>query len=264
MKIEELFLNENEKPLDNYITDGGFCGIFRTIGCVGDSLSSGEMESLDENGENGYHDYFDYSWGQYIARNIGSKVYNFSRGGMTAEEYCQSFADANNFWSPKYECQAYIIALGVNEVNQNKEMGEIEDIDLKDWHNNKKTFAGYYGQIIQRLKEIQPKAKFFLMTIPNDDDLEKTDAHNKQQELLYQMADIFDYTYVLDFRKYAPKYVGDFREKFFLGGHMNAAGYLLTAHMVESYIDYIIRHNMEDFKQIAFVGTAFHNSGEKW
>ena len=263
MNINDLFL-KNEKPLDNYITDGGFCGIFRTIGCIGDNLSSGEMESRTEEGIPGWHDYYEYSWGQYIARNVGSKVYNFSRGGMTGEEYCEKFAAANNFWSPKFECQAYIIALGVNEILQKKELGCIKDIDVGDWNNNKKTFAGYYGQIIQRLKEIQPKAKFFLMTIPDDIDKEREEEQNKHQKLLYQMADIFDNTYVLDFRKYAPKYDAEFKKNFYLGGHLNASGYLLTAHMVESYIDYIIRHNMEDFKQIAFVGSEFYNCNEKW
>lgn len=45
---------------------------------------------------------------------------------------------------------------------------------------------------------------------------------------------------------------------------MNAAGYRLTALMVESYIDYIIRNNPEDFKQIGFVGTPVHNANAKW
>ena len=85
MDVYDLFKNENEKPLENLKYDGGFCGIFRKIGCVGDSLSSGEMESLNDKDEKGYHDYYEYSWGQYIARNIGSTVYNFSKGGMTAE-----------------------------------------------------------------------------------------------------------------------------------------------------------------------------------
>ncbi|MBE6793009.1 MAG: SGNH/GDSL hydrolase family protein, partial [Ruminococcaceae bacterium] len=35
-----------KNPLDTLVSDGGFCGIFRTIGCIGDSLSSGELESL--------------------------------------------------------------------------------------------------------------------------------------------------------------------------------------------------------------------------
>ena len=35
--------DEKEKPLDTLVKDGGFCGIFRRIGCVGDSLSSENM-----------------------------------------------------------------------------------------------------------------------------------------------------------------------------------------------------------------------------
>ena len=90
MDITRYIKNEGEKPLDRVISDGGFCCVFRTLACVGDSLSSGELESLNEEGKKGYHDYFEYSWGQYIAREAGCKVYNFSRGGMTTMEYCES------------------------------------------------------------------------------------------------------------------------------------------------------------------------------
>ena len=48
--IQEMLGGENEKPLDRLVTDGGFCGILRTIGCVGDSLSSGEFEARNEEG----------------------------------------------------------------------------------------------------------------------------------------------------------------------------------------------------------------------
>ncbi|MBQ8323477.1 MAG: hypothetical protein IJX91_05875 [Clostridia bacterium] len=43
---EYMRVDENEKPLDRNVTDGGFCAIFRTIACIGDSLSSGELESV--------------------------------------------------------------------------------------------------------------------------------------------------------------------------------------------------------------------------
>ena len=109
---------KNEKPLDNLVSDGGFCGIFRTICCIGDSLSSGEFEFYDEEGNRRYCDMYDYSWGQFMARAIGSKVYNFSRAGMTAKEYVESFAKQNDYWNPKFACQAYIIALGANDVNR--------------------------------------------------------------------------------------------------------------------------------------------------
>ena len=116
MNIQDYInVPDHEQPLDNIVTDGGFCSIFRTIGCIGDSLSSGEFESKNEEGKVDYHDYFEYSWGQYIARSAGCTVYNFSRGGMTASEYWNSFAEANDYWNPDKLCQAYIIALGVND-----------------------------------------------------------------------------------------------------------------------------------------------------
>ena len=43
MNINDFYIAEKEKPLDRILNDGGFCGIFRTIACIGDSLSSGEF-----------------------------------------------------------------------------------------------------------------------------------------------------------------------------------------------------------------------------
>ena len=266
MNLDNIFKIDGEKPLDNIVADGGYCGILRDVCCIGDSLSSGEMQSTKQDGSYGYHDYFEYSWGQFMARDAGLNVYNFSRGGMTAKDYCESFGAENNFWSPKYACRAYIIALGVNDVTSlGKDLGDVSDADLSDWRNNKKTFAGYYMQIMQRIKEIQPKARIFLMTCPKgDEDNNRSEAYDIHQELLYKIADLFEFTYVIDFRKYAPVYDKAFKDKFFLSGHLNAAGYRLTAKMTESYIDYIIRHNMEDFSQIAFVGTEYHSTEAKW
>ncbi|MBQ6019138.1 MAG: SGNH/GDSL hydrolase family protein [Clostridia bacterium] len=257
------FEDENEKPLERIVPDGGLCKIFRTVGCVGDSLASGEFESKDAAGEKGYHDMFEYSWGQFMARDCGFKAYNFSRGGMTAREYMESFAEANGFWSADKVCQAYILALGVNDiVNVHQPVGGIGDIDLGDWrNNNKETFAGYYAAIVQRLKENQPKARFFFVTMPRDENGSRSPEHTA---LLYKLTEIFEYSYVIDLDGYAPVYDAEFRKYFFLGGHMNAAGYAFTAKMFESYIDWIIRRSPEDFMQIGFVGTEFHNSEYKW
>lgn len=259
MNIELMLGSQNEKPLENLAVNGGYTSIFRRIGVVGDSLSSGEFESLDENGNKGYHDYFEYSWGQYLARMCGSKCYNFSRGGMTAKEYCESFADNMRFWDPQFACQCYIIALGVNDIhNMGMEIGSTEDICSEDCSKNAETFIGYYAQIIQRLKKIQPKAKFFLMTIPSEKGRRDEAKNIAHRDSIYAMADYFDNTYVVDLYEYAPVYDEEFKKKFFLGGHMNPMGYVFTAHMVASYIDWIIRNNFEDFKEVAFIGTDLH------
>ena len=258
MDLNAFLFQEGEKPLDKIPADGGFCGIFRTIGCIGDSLSSGEFESLTEQGRI-YYDAYPYSWGQFLARMTGSKAYNFSRGGMTAEEYCESFAEANGFWDADKKCECYIIAMGANDVTRHgADLGSVADIDLQDWHNNQKTFMGYYGQIIQRMKEIQPQAKFFLMTMPDGEEQEpRRHAMDVHAQRIYDLAELFENTYVLDFRKYAPVYDDTFKENFYLLGHMNPAGYLLTARMVGAYIDYYVRKFPKDFARVGFIGTQY-------
>ena len=68
---------------------------------------------------------------------------------------------------------------------------------------------------------------------------------------------------MLDFRKYAPVYDKEIDDKYRMGGHLNAAGYLLTVRVVESYIDYIIRANYKDFAQVGFICTGFYNKNER-
>ena len=266
MDIKKFMAQEDEKPLDNIVSNGGFTAVFRTIGCIGDSLSSGELESL-ELGFKGYHDYFEYSWGQFIARDAGCKVYNFSRGGMTARQYVESFADEKGFWNPDIRCQAYIMALGVNDVTEilsgQYEMGSAEDINTENYALNKRTFAGLYGAVISKYKEIQPHAKFFLMTMPRGgENEERTALYDKHSELIHDIASKFSNCFVIDLRKYAPVYDDAFRKTFFTGGHMNVMGYRLTATMVESYIDYIIRHYAEKFNQSGFIGKLHCCYGE--
>ena len=261
--LQYLSVGENEKPLDRIVTDGGFCAIFRTIACIGDSLASGEFEAIGKDGNKSYHDTMEYSWGQFIGRSCGSKVYNFSRGGMTAKEYVESFADEYGLWDKDKLAQAYIIALGVNDMFGLKmELGKVSDVDLDDYRNNAKTFAGYYAQIIQRIKELQPRARIFLVSMPSENNAEdeKRKAH---RDLLEEFTAVFKKTYLLDLFTYSPVQGEDFRKTFW-HGHMTPAGYLLSARMIESYIDYIIRKNPEEFKQVSFIGTDLYYSEEKF
>ena len=262
MDINEFIgVKDGEKPLDRLVTDGGFCAIFRTVVCIGDSLSSGEFESKNADGSKGYHDLFEYSWGQFLGRSCGSKVYNFSRGGMTAKEYIEGFADANGFWDKDKLAQAYIIALGVNDLlNRNQEIGGIGDINLSDYTKNAGTFAGYYGQIIQRIKVLQPRAKIFLVSMPKSGNVQD-EKRREHRDLLKEFTELFSNTYLIDLYEYSPVQDEKFREVFW-EGHMTPTGYVLTAKMVESYIDYIIRKNPQDFKQVGFIGTDLYYTPE--
>ncbi len=253
---------ENEKPLEHLVSDGGYTSIFRTIACVGDSLSSGEFETFNpETGERHYYDLFEYSWGQFIARMAGTTVYNFSRGGMTASEYCDSYAEAMGWWNPDLRAQAYIIALGVNDlIGARQPLGEMADIH-DDPEENARTFTGLYARVIQRYKKIAPDAKFFLVTAPHsesydgpagDERVAISDAHAAR---LHELAAYFSNTYVIDLRAYAPVHDAAYIDRFYLHGHLNPMGYRLTAEQIASYIDYIIRRNPADFMNVGFINT---------
>lgn len=252
MDIKEFF-NESEKPLEHLVSDGGFTKIFRTIGCIGDSLSSGEFESCDKDGKKGYHDMYEYSWGQFIARTCGSTVYNFSRGGMCSDWFMTD-APKWGWFDYAKRAQAYIFALGVNDL-----YGKKLPVGTPDDRIDDNTFAGWYIEIIRRYKEIQPQAKFFLMTMVHTGDKDTDAVADAHAELLYKIAEKFDNTYVIDLCKYGPVYDDFFKSKFYLHGHLNPMGYELTARMVMSYIDYIIRHNMSDFKRTGLIGTGIED-----
>ena len=114
------------------------------------------------------------------------------------------------------------------------------------------------------MEKIQPRAKFFLMTMADDGKNETNrELKTEHRRYLYDLSEKFDNTYVIDLMEYAPTYDEKFREQFFMQGHMNPMGYLLTAKMVISYIDYIIRHNMKDFYEVGFIGTDLHCKKER-
>lgn len=250
MDIKDFLIAEGEKPLDRMPTDGGFMSIFRTVACVGDSLSSGEFQVKNPLGDYVYTDQFAYSWGQYIARMSGVKVYNFSRGGMSAREFMTGWAKENGCFDEEKRAQAYFIALGVNDlVNQNQEIGSIADIHLEDETQNAPTYYGYMGQIIQTYRKIAPDSKIFLVGMPFEPHKERFVTCAKQQrEVLYALAELFENTYVLDLFEYAPPFDEEFHKTFFLHGHMAPTGYYVFAKIIASYVDYLVRKNPKDFK----------------
>lgn len=261
-------------PLEHLVSDGGFCAIFRSFGCIGDSLASGEHESLRD-GQKGYHDYYEYSWGQYIARACGARTQNFSVGGLTAKGFLEKMSQGDPrfaLYQPDKRCQAYIVALGCNDITamqQGKlEMGDISDVHPLALSENAPTFAGYMGAILSHIKAVEPKARIFLLTMPKrpDDDPQRAPLREQHAQLMHQLAALFEFTYVIDLRKYAPVHDPAFRSAYYLGGHLNAMGYLLTAKQLMSYIDYIIRTHPEDFAQTAFIGRGgdLHNESQKW
>ena len=200
------------------------------------------------------------SWPAVLERITGTKYNNYSRGGMTAREYVQSWADTNGFWQWN---QAYIIALGNNDSFVfGHPLGSVKDVNADCPQDNGDTFLGNMGKIVSKLKTIEPNARIFVVTPQLRGEACDNDIRYIASELA-KLCDMFEFTYLLDMTAHAPVYDAEMRKSFGLGFHPNPMGYYAYALTVGNYIDYIIRSNPQEFATIPFVGTLLKNKDYK-
>ena len=246
---------EDEKPLDVIDKTGGYFSIFHDFGVISDSLGVGNMEGVNEKtGEYVYQDFFEYSWGKSIERATGCTYHRFGRGG-------QHLHDNNWFdeWKEKIvnnPVQCYLINIGFNDFNwlnaDSSRYGTINDIKT-DYTQNPNTFYGQYGKMIQLIKSVQPKARVFLCNM----EWNNTDNSNINS-VIADISNYFDRCYLIDLHTYAHEPTWNVPNVFKTGQyHKNTLGYQLTAWNIMSYVDYIIRHNMEEFIDVQFIGTDY-------
>lgn len=258
-----------DNPLEHIIRDMGYGSIIHKWGIIGDSLSSGEMDIYVDGVHNRYVDYYEYSWGQRFAKMISAECYNFSNGGQTTYGWLRGGLDlvhnetyeggtGGGGWSyaklPENHKQGYIIALGVNDKSQSYPVGSTTtDIGVynsqTDTDTNANSMVGYYAGIIQRVKSIQPMAKIFCVTPLGAGYAEISQAI---RDIVKYYNDIYaGDIYLIDLDKYYPiSWAG----QYLLNSHGSAMGYQYCAYAINTYIDWIIRNNGEEFKKAALIG----------
>ena len=247
------YLENDDVPLRDTSIIGGLCSVFKKIGVIGDSLSSGCLESRDANNNVIGTDHYEYSWIQYIAKMCGNTAYNFSVGGLKA----------NTFWSTSnqnvrnlrengsnYLCDAYFIALGVNDIaDTNISVGTSADIE----DSASTSFYGNYSRIIKLILSLRPDAKIFLVGLPNHNKMTVWGRRFRDfRDAIEDMANYFPSCYYLDLYNYDVAYDDDFQNTYFNGFHENVLGYVRTAQTISKYVDWIIRHHPNDFKNIGY------------
>lgn len=228
--------------------------VFDTVGVIGDSLASGESAYKD-NGVTKYVDLYNKSWGQFMARDSGNTYYNFSKGGLTTRSWFTTEQGYPTASDGNHKCKAYIIGLGVNDQTLGSDyVGTSADINLNDYTQNADTFYGNYAKIIQTMKIQQPKAKFFLLTVPNS-----SSSFNDINTAIRYMATIFDNVYIIDLRN---DYINYFQGNSFIhnnlrSGHYNSISYEYIAKMFEEWISQYMYDNYTEFEQVEFIGTDY-------
>lgn len=245
-----------QNPIAHIKETPGMAAIFRSWGFIGDSLCSGEMQKV-EDGDMKYIDMYEYSWGYHIARICGVEGFNYAYGGQTAKGWLTRPGPRTWEGASKTPKQAYIIALGCNDAglcrNGKLKCGSLEtDVYRSDCSKNADTYAGHMAAIIQKLQSVQPNAKIFVVTMPREDG-PADEINNKFNDVIRGLPHMFGNVYLIDLYRYAPVYNDEFRAKYFLYGHLSAAGYLYTAYMLLTYIDWIVTNKPEEFKDVPFI-----------
>lgn len=244
-----LGLNLSDNPLEHLRSDAGLLSVFRHVGCIGDSLASGEAVYKKDDGSTGGKDLYEYSWGQFLARMTGNTYYNWSKGGLRCDTFLASSFAAECF-DGNHKCEAYIIGLGQNENNRKYPIGTVADINLENYEENPATYYGNYGKIIQKIKEVQPKAKIFVLTDP----LKSTETAG-YNAAVREIAEMYENVYLVDLFTYGTAlYSSGFLYQQKRGGHYNAVGYFICGMIIATYVDWIIKKNPAEFREIEFIG----------
>ena len=268
-----------ENPLAVIKETAGYTAIFRKMGVIGGSMSSGSHPH--QTGTMPAGKLYEYSSLQFMARLCGSEGFNFSTGGMSARSWptSTSIGGASDLFNNN-PCEMYLIQLGNNDLayyhdhpESGYTLGTITDVAGVDGVFAD-TYYGKMGEILSQIRTLQPRAYVFLSTFlrgygsvdPTFDYNQAvrniceyySDPENRPEgdELHYYLLDY--YTYGKPYQYYYQGiHTGTTR-----GSHLVATGYLLMGYQFCTYIDWIIKNNMADFNDVAFVGTDCYWTNE--
>ena len=229
---------------------------FLTMGCIGDSITAGSCYYGPASGVA----MPEHSWPSVLARATGNTYRNFAIGGIRTDNWLTS-EKAAECYDGQHLCTGYIVALGINDYNyMNSEgldpetfIGSTADINTSDYTLNADTFCGRYGKIIQKIQEVQPKAKIFVCTSYRD--AQETSGFN---DAIRSIPAVLQNVYLLDLKTWFDKaFNGGIINKMLRSGHFNAVGYHEIAFLISSCVDWVIRKNPTEFREIEFIGTDY-------
>ena len=245
-----FYKNDSYHDESEVSSGAGSIECFLNVGCIGDSLASGESVS-----SSGHHtDFYQHSWGQYLSRATGNKYYNWSKGGLTARQWLDS-SYATECFDAEHKCECYIIGLGQNDYNQSVSIGSSADIG-SSYLDNPDTFYGNYGGIISRIIKMQPKAKIFVLTDP----LESTESSGYNDAIRYMPTKFPNNVFLIDlYKDISNEYsaiVDDSTQ--WKSGHGNALSYRKFAYLLAKEINDYMNDHQDQFDDIQFIGTDYN------
>lgn len=244
---------DESNHLENIEVGSTYLALFKQIGVIGDSYASGEIECI-KSGENSttFLDVYYNSWGQVIARKNGIKAVNFSSGGLTAKDWFNSKWKSELAISENL-CDAYFIDLGRNDMRYTEVVGNISDIHLDNYDLNPDTYYGNMGKIISYVREISSTAKIFLLTIPNGN---YTGNYRGFADAIREISTLYSNCFVIDLEKWVPQLTPEHLSTYY-NGHPNSLGYMWFATMINTYCNWIVKNNLDNFRDVSLINTEY-------
>lgn len=176
---------------------------------------------------------------------------NLADEAITSEKLCDNAVQVKNAAFLEIPLEIVLTPdLYIARANRKYKIGTVEDINLGDYTQNPDTYYGNYGKIIQKIQEMQPKAKIFILTDPL-----KSVENAGYNSAVREIAGIFKSVYLVDLYTYGTAlYNSGFLYQQKRGGHYNAVGYFICAMIISTYIDWIMKKNPNEFREIEFIG----------
>lgn len=216
------------------------CSIFRKVVCVGDSYTSGHIQTDGD----AIATNEDYSWVSYMARLTGNEYVNCGSSGATTITWLNHSRGLAKAKSTGV-VQAYLVGLGLNDVNG---VGGITLGTAADIGTDAQTYYAGMSRIVRELNAISPKAKIFLQTMPSVWDENK--AHNAA---IRKIVEVYSDTYpvhLLDLEAYLPMYKTDLILGDKINGHYTAIGYQMFAENLRVIWSEYINNHIADFQDV--------------
>lgn len=210
--------------------------LFEKFGVIGDSYASGELWY----GGDG-HDKYDISWGQILARKLGTTCTNYSRGGLTTRSWLTAAKGLPLVLNSPAE-DIYYSALGINDVYSlgPEYLGSIEDITgHSSYADYPDTFYGNYGKIIEQVLAYATHAKMVLFTCAAT-----TGNYPMFNSAIIEIAQHYNLPYIVQAED--PFFQTDVYTMM-SGGHPTAIGYSGMAEAFERLLNRCIVENRAYF-----------------
>ncbi len=225
----------------NHVDEYVSLSMFEKFGVIGESYSSGAIYVLNEDGsQKSAGSYYNLSWGQMMARKLGTTCTNFSKGGLSTRTWLTDDKGLPLLLSTEPQ-NIYYLMLGINDKTKHgaEYIGTMSDIQ-EDYTQNADTFYGNYGKIISHIKAHAPNAKIIMSTMTG-----KTGTNKQFNDAIEAIAAHFGIPCVKQYEN--DFFNSDFYRNNIVVDHPTAPVYAGMANALQKMFETAVRDNVAYF-----------------